>query len=502
MKKARMLSMIGLVLVLLIAAVPAVYADPIPGEGNTDVTVVNTNQNQSASPASVTAFYYNPSGVSELSRLANIPSRGSYTFLASDATLGDNWNGSMVVQSDSELAAIASIGYTNGNASDSLTGGAYSGFSAGSTEMYIPFAVRAANVFSRITVQNTEDTPTTIHMAYINRNGGVDFANQIDTLPGLGSKTYDLHVPGGAVPNLANTPYWAANGDWTGGVKITTDGGKKIVAVSTAHWNDYAVAYNGLSTGAAENFIPSAARRYDAVQGWRELTQVIVQCVATSPCNVVIDFVNASTGATDLSLSKNGVPAGASVGANTRAGGDWPASQYQTALGDAWVGSAIARSTNGTNVAVVAFSVRQGQKLAGGYSGANTGNAGQQNFLPVVNQKHVSGTGSCPASNPDANWRQYSLIRIQNPTSNNATNVDIYYFNPDGTLRFQELDKTVQARKSYNRNTRVDCATIVLGNNWTGSMYINSDRPLVAVAENILSAPTGSLMDSYNSYAK
>ena len=64
-------------------------------------------------------------------------------------------------------------------------------------------------------------------------------------------------------------------------------------------------------------------------------------------------------------------------------------------------------------------------KLAVGFGGAGAANAGLQTFLPAVYKKGVCDGGF--------NWPKFSIIRIQNPTSNNATNVDIYYYNPNGS---------------------------------------------------------------------
>ena len=68
----------------------------------------------------------------------------------------------------------------------------------------------------------------------------------------------------------------------------------------------------------------------------------------------------------------------------------------------------------------------------------------------------------------------------------------------DGSQAFQELDRTIQAGKSLNRNTRVNCSEIPLGGNWTGSIYVRSDQPLVAVIENLWG---NAEMAAYNSYS-
>lgn len=497
MKKMRVFAVMMLVVMVLLAAVPAYAADPNPGEGNTDVVVTNTNQNTSAPPANVTAIYYNQSGVVEYSRNRSVNSRGSYNFKAADALLGDNWKGSMVVQSDAELAAVAEIHWTGGSKSDGKEADAYTGYAQGASEFSFPFVVRAPNAqYTVLTVQNTEDSAVTIQMTYINRDGVVDFQNISDTIPAFGSKSYAMNQPGvNNVPNLANTSYWTQNNNtWTGAVKVTALNSKKIAAVAGNYWQQYSVAYNGLVRGSTTSYVSSAERRFDASLGWRGFSVIAVQCAATTTCNAAIDFVNATTGATNLTLTRS-INAGAAIGANTRSGGDFDPNLYANALGDAWAGSVVVRSTNGTNLSVIAYSIRPGTNVAGGTSAASSQDGGLETFLPAVYQKNTQNV-SCPSS--DSAWTTFSLIRIQNPGTVNANNVDIYYFNLDGSQAYQELDRTIQAGKSLNRNTRVNCNEIPLGGNWTGSIYIHSDQPLVAVTENLWG---NAEMAAYNGYS-
>ncbi|MCS6844730.1 MAG: hypothetical protein NZ528_10510 [Caldilineales bacterium] len=484
MKKTRLFSLIGVALLLVLTALPAFAADPNPGSGNTDVVVVNTNQNTSASPADVTAVYYNVNGGIEYQRPVQINPRGQFIFRAADTTLGDNWIGSMVLQSDYELAAIAEITWTGGSSADGTTAGAYRGYAFGATTMYLPYIVRAPNAqFTRVTVQNTTPDTATIRMEYFNRDGVKDFTID-DTIPGLGSKTYAMNQPGGKVPDLMATSYAAARGNWTGGMKITSLNGKEIAAVATNHWQQYAVAYNGTSSGATRQFVPSVSRRYvdppTISSNWREFTIINAQCLeASGSCAVKIEYFDAFTGNKVLELNRT-IVAGAALGANTRAGGDFDPSVFNP-LGNNFAGSAIVSTTNNTQIAVVVQSIRPFTNVAYSTSGANASEAGTETFLPAVYQRNTAGT-SCAA---DAQWTTFSLIRIQNPTNNNANDVDIYYFNQNGSQALAQLNNTIQAGKSLNRNTRVMCNEITLGGNWTGSVYIRSDQPLVAVVENV-----------------
>jgi len=498
MKKLRLFSVLSMVLVLLMTAVPAFAADPDPGSGNTDVVVVNTNQDTGAVDADVTALYYDTGGTVVYNRNRPIPSRGSFAFLAADTTLGDGWEGAMILQSDYELAANAEITWEGGSSTDGITAGSYRGYAFGATEMYLPFVVYAPNAqFTRVSIQNTEDTAASITMEYINRDGDTDFTFN-DTLQGLASKTYDMHAPGSLIPVWANSNYFNTNGFWGGALKITSTSNKEIAAVATNHWAQWAVSFNGAGSGASTNYIPSVERRCTTCMPhntgtYQGFSVIIAQCLeASTDCNVEIDYVNSQTGTVDGTLTRTLSP-GAALGANTKGGGDFDSQWFETNLGKdqgtPWVGSAIVSTSNNTDVAVIAYTIRPGTKIAGSTSGANASDGGAETFLPAI----YASSESCP---PGSDWTKYSLIRIQNPTTTDA-NVDIYYFDRDGNQDFLE-SFTVQAEKSFNRNTRVHCADIPLGTNWEGSVYIDSDQPVVAVSETIWGSTK---MNAYNGYS-
>ena len=357
----------------------------------------------------------------------------------------------MVVQSDADLAAVAEIHRTGGSFSDHKEADAYTAYAQGASDFYFPFVVRAPNAqFTALTVQNTEDSNTTIQMTYINRDGVIDFQNIQDTIPAFGSKTYTTNQPGvNGVPNLAQTPYFAQNGNWSGAVKVTALNGKKIAAVASNYWQQWSVVYNGLMSGATQSYVPSAERRVDATAGWRGFSVIVVQCASTTPCNAAISFVDSATGQTNLTLTGT-MNAGAAITTNTRSGGEFDPNQIAIALGNAWAGSVVVRSTNSTNLAVIAYSIRPANNQAGGTSAATTVDGGIETFLPAVYQKNTQNV-SCPSS--DAAWTTFSIVRIQNPGTLNATNVDIYYFNLDGSQALQELDRQILAGKSLPSHT-------------------------------------------------
>ena len=416
--------------------------------------------------------------------------------------------GSSLAVGSQDQAVIVESRYSGGGYGDGSAAVAYTAFDAGSAAMHLPYAVYSPDPvthaepfvqYSRFTVQNTATSAASLELKYINRDGVTDFT-RADTLEGNSSRTYDLRYPMGAVPDLTQTSYYntqcgtSAGCNWTGAVKVAATSGQLITAVLTNYWRLYVAAYNGASSGAQQVFAPSVERRCTDCNpnagSWQGFSITIVQNLGNSNANVTLRYLNATTGNEDLIISGQTITPNAAKGFNTRSGGNVAASVYSV-LGGAWAGAVIVESNQ--PVAVAQMTLRPDNNVAGAYTGVHSGLASTNTYLPAVYQKNTTYT-SCPSS--EDQWDQYSILRIQNPTTSNANDVDIYYYSQDGALTFQELNLTIAAGKSLSRNTRNHCATISLGGNWAGSVRIQSDQPLTAVAETLKS---GQWMASYNS---
>lgn len=508
---------LALVLVLALTITPVMAdtdADPNPGNGNTDVVIMNMG----STAADATAIYYSTSGNPEYTANTNLAAKGSYRFAASAATpLGDNWRGSMVVQSAGEVAAVAEIIWVNGSSADGTTADAYTGFSAGATTMYIPYAVYSPNSqFTLFSIQNTESASANIRLTFRNRNGGQDLQIN-DTLPALGSKNFDVR----SYPQLQQTTFWQNNCNvgqcfWSGAVQVESTNGRKLTAAATNHWTQYAAAYSGVASGAPRSYVSSVERRcsdctwapYQGQNGsWQGLSVVTVQCLSTTTaCQVQMQFVGQTATMANLTLPTKTVAPGAAVAASTRAGNDYDQNLFSVLRNSSdpagqafWAGSVIASTTNNTPIAVVAYNQRPIDNIATGSAGAGAANAGLSTYIPAAYKRGVCDGGF--------NWQRFSIIRIQNPTTNNATDVDIYYYNRNGTLAASELNRTINAGQALTRHTRVDCSSLAgLGNNWEGSVYVQANQPLVAVAEtyqNAFNNPSygASWAAGYNGYS-
>jgi len=486
MKRTQLVTLMGLLLVAMLLATPVLAAapdaDPNPGTGSADVTVMNID----AGTASVTAEYYNQDGTLAKTRPLNLNGMGSAQLKASESGLPENWKGSMILSSTTEVASIATIHWIGNPVGDGIEADSYEGFTTGSTRMNAPFAVYAPNAqYTVLAVQNTEGVAATITMKYYNREGVLDRTIS-DSIPANGQKTYDLHTPGDKIPVWSSIPFFQTYNHWTGAVVIETGAAnQKVAAVANNFWPTHSVAYNASSSGATKLFIPSVERRQilPTILGF---SQIIVQNLGGSPTDLTFKFVNKDTQNVDQTISVLNVAAGAAIGCNTRIGSNCSASQVQ-ALGDSWVGSVVVESSS-QQVTAISYSVRPRDAQAGGTTAASLSNAGNSVYLPEVYRVGV-----------DPNWTVWSLLRLQNVTANSAS-VEVRFINRDGTeVAAARQNITIPGEKSSNFNLRWDAPLAVLGSNWSGGVYIISGQPLAAVVENLWVLNE---MAAYNGYAK
>jgi hypothetical protein len=489
MKRAKLLTLVSVLLLVALAAVPAFAADPNPGKGSTDVTVMNTEGGSS----SVTAEYYNQNGTLANQKSANLNALGAGVFKASDSGLPDNWRGSMIVSSTTDVAAVATLFWKQNPAGDGIEADSYSGFSTGADRMNIPFAVYAPNAqYTVLTVQNTGSAVASITMKYYNRDGALDFTIT-DSVPVNGQTTYDLHTPGPKVPVWSTSSFFTTNGVWTGAVVITTGAaGQTIAAVANNFWPKYSAAFNA-STGnnVTKWFIPSVERRLLGTGATAPdqlgFSVITVQNAGTVATNLTFKFINAGTQTVDATITYNNLQPGAAIGCNTRIGAQCDAGLVAT-LGTAWAGSATVESS-AAPITAMSFTLRPRDDEAVGTTAASAGNAGPSTYLASV---HRVGSGD--------NFTLWSLLRIQNVTTSDANGVVVKFLNRDGTeVAAARQTINIGAGKSSNFNLRYTAALAVLGSDFNGTVQITSPQPLAAVVENLWNL---SQMASYNGYSK
>jgi len=492
MKRTQLVTLMGLLLVAMLLATPVLAAapdaDPDPGTGSADVTVMNTD----ASTASVTAEYYNQNGTLANQRTLSLNGLGSAQFKASESGLPGNWKGSMILSSTTEVASIATIHWIGNPVGDGIEADSYSGFSSGSTRMNLPFVVYAPNAqYTMFAVQNTGTIAANITMKYYNRDGGLDFT-KADTIPTNGQASYDMHTPGAKVPVWSDAPFYTSKGYWGGAVVIETTS-STVAVVANNFWPAYSVAYNASSAGGRKLFVPSVERRL--LNGGATAPEqlgfsvITVQNLGSGPTNLTFTFISGKTQTVDATIPVLNVAPGAAIACNTRIGAPQCDPTLVASLGDTWVGSVVIESSS-EDVAAISFTMRVRDGEGVSTTAVFASNAGASTFLPEVYQV---GSGSA--------WTVWSLLRLQNVSSSDANGVQVRFLNRDGSeIMAARQTVDIGAGKSKNYNLRYESPFAPLGGNWSGSVQIVSPQPpLSAVVENLWDVRE---MAAYNGYSR
>jgi len=444
-----------------------------PGSGNTDVYVMDT----SGSGASVVVDYYPyNSATSAGQKSITLNAYGSVEILSSDGEvgLGDGFRGTAVVASNTEVAVSAIAKWPN-----STRAGAYTGFQEGAQTQYMPFLNYQPNVRDwSLAVFNVGGSATAITMTYFNRAGDQDFVLN-DTIPAGQQGYYDSAVGGTGVPTWSNSTFYTTNGYWTGGIKIEADGtDDRIVAVMTHHYKNYSGQYGGISSGDSTIFVPYLARRLKNSGATRVVgSNVSIQNLSGATAVVTTTFIDNQTEAISLVIVDT-IPAYSLAAFNTIVGGPThPASEFNAleryppanSGTDEWVGSAIVES-DGAELAVVLTTLRLSENNMGQYAAGGMSAAATECFYPA-------GFRIGPTTT-------YNQIRLQNPGTTDATDVDFHFYNRSGTETTVAAftNRTINAEKSYATLLKLTDFD-ALGTNWTGGIRITSDQPLICTTD-------------------
>lgn len=460
-----------------------------PGSGNTDVYVMDT----SGSGAAVVVDYYPyNSSTSAGQKTVTLNAYGSVEILSSDGDvgLGDGFLGTAIVASDVQVAAVAVAKWpTNTRA------GAYKGFEQGASTQNLPFLIYTPNVRDwSLAVFNVGSSETTISMTYYNRAGALDFVIS-DTIPAGQQGYYDSAAGGPTIPTWTDSSFYNTNGTWSGAIVIETDETEdRIAAVMTHHYRTYSAQYGSIATGDSTVFVPYVARRSRNSGALKIVaSNLSIQNLTGATTVVTTTFIDNVSGSTDLVLVDTIDPYSL-VSFNTLAGGQTHLRSEFFALDrtppadsgtDTWVGSAIVES-DGADLAVVVSTLRKeedvfGQYAAGGQSGAST-----ECFYPA-------GFRVGPST-------KYNQVRLQNPGTTDATDVDFYFYDRDGTETTVAAygDLTIEGEKSKGYLLKAPDLS-ALGTNWVGGFRITSDQPLLCTTDLLMDTKTR--MASYEATA-
>lgn len=319
---------------------------------------------------------------------------------------------------------------------------------------------------TNFTVQNLDPAEAAnVHADYVSQSGAIS-AYKDKTISSLGSDGFPISDSG--LPD-----------NWIGSVVVSAD--KKIVAFAQMIWEGgnpgdgttsdgkTAGAYNGFEAGAAKLYLPSLASR-DA-----QFSRVSVQSAAEPSTTETVAFsikFYDRDGALTHTINDN-VYKGAQKTYSLS-----PADMAD--LGGNWLGSAVVEATDGTSPLAAAATMHW-RLYAAGYSAVPSG--GTKVYLPSATRRIPTGV----------TWLQYTGVVVQNLNATTAANVTVTWYDRDGTQLHQFVDP-IPANSAHGYNSRfVDTSQVPdsskatlaadLGDNWNGSVVIESDGPdIIAVA--------------------
>lgn len=485
----------------------ALAADADPGTITTDVFVMGL-QDSPATTQVVAEYWPEGGAVSpdvQLSR--DLTGWGGYEFKANQSGLSSPWTGSVIVSADSEVAALGEMQISDGSAPDGMRAGYYNGFSEPATTLYFPYAVFAKaggtgdiTQYSRFSVQNTSSAATSVDITYIDRDG-TTYGPYTDSIPGYGTNTYDLTDSSSAgVPDFTATAYWAANGNWTGGIIIEAN--DPVAAALLNTWKNYSASYSAIASGGETIYLTNVERKlFDATSAstgkWEGLTSIIVQNFdLNNSVGITVTFYSKETGLTRSFTDT--LAAGGAHGYNTRTGADTPGGSgfYEdltywddipTAANSStadwsdgytlWVGSAVIEGDPGANIAASVFNVKMRQATSAMY--ASVSDADQAYTLAFPTGWRRRNTAS----------DRWNLLRVMNVGTTGATDVDFYFYNEDGTLAMSYPDQVASQYSIVDGMNLKNAALFgTLGDTWNGTIVVTSDQPIVGTSDMLWSA--------------
>jgi hypothetical protein len=321
------------------------------------------------------------------------------------------------------------------------------------------------------TVQNLGGAETTVVAQYVNQSGVVDA--EIDKVIGA----------------LASEGFPAADSGlddgWAGSVVISA--GENIAAFGQALWTNSALdpsearyrtagAYNGFQEGANTLYLPSLAKR-DGAQLSRISVQSAVAPNTGTPGDVAftIEFYDRDG---NLSHTYNGTTKEAAQATINLA----DISQ----LTSPWLGAAVITADDPSDL-LAAVATTHWTNYSAAYSAVAGG--GTKVALPSATRRNPQGDASVEQ---DPDWVQYTAVVVQNLDAGTPSNVTVTWYDRDGTELYSFND-TISANSAKGYNTRFiqtsnvpDADKTPLGNalgpDWNGSVVIDADTDVVAVA--------------------
>ena len=344
-------------------------------------------KNLDASPAeNAQIVYYNQDGsVAGTLDLPTIPANGSVTYATIEG-VGDGFDGSAVINSANQLAAIVNV-CANGLCG---MGASYTAFSSGDTSANLPLIMRNNSGFNTLfNVQNVGSGPANVTVNYSNNT------SESATIQPNAAATFD-QAGNGSLGNI-----------FIGSAVVTSD--VPVVATVLEQGTSTLFGYDGFRTADASN---SPVMPLVNANNSGFITGVQIQNTGNVDTNVTVSYTPSSAGAActeTKSITANGGSATFALDAfsSTNAG-------ENCADGATFIGSArVTANSAGQPLVAIVNQLNLGSNKGAAYGAFNPANGSSVVELPLIMDRN-SGF-----------WTGYSITNV----GNKATNITCSYTN-------------------------------------------------------------------------
>jgi len=404
--------------------------------------------NLEGTAADITLIYYSQETGLEVARVDDtIAANSSKTYFPLSG-VDDGFNGSMVIESTTQVAAIANLITTDGS-----YGAATTGFGSNeiSTDFSLPLVMCNNSGFNTFfNIQNAGTDDATVEIEYLPGSNGKSGVTESVTLKPGAAKTFD-QTEGSDTKDCADLK--DASGRFIGGAQITSD--QPVVAsVMQLNTGSFKIlmGYNGFATGSPEISLPLVMANNSGFY-----TGIQIQNVGASNTNVTVDYAANTAGSFNPSNDTcNNLGPGDSC-TFIQASGKWTG-KYNGA----------AKITNSTDQNLVAI-VNQVSPGGGGFGPFGTAYEG---FDPAASTSNIS-TPLVMANNSG----YYTGIQVQNVGDSACADITIDYgpnVAPGGT--FNPVNEVFDLTAGTSKTIIQDSIPSKNGgnNDWTGKKYIGS----------------------------
>jgi hypothetical protein len=313
-------------------------------------------QNLAASTASIVISFINPDGTQAGTTNDTIPANGSKTYFPLSG-VSAGFNGSAVVSSDQQVAAVVNVLGNNGAA-----GASYIGFSAGANNLQVPLLMKDNYGYNTwFKVQNVGNAATNITVNY--SDGGSASANNVQ-------------------PNAAATFDQAleTHGQTVFAATISASGGQPIAATVIEENPATMFAYNSFTGGSTGPVMPLInANNYGYITG------VQIKNGSGSASTVTISYTPsfAGTACTETQTIPGNQSATFALGAFST--GLPPGATSTCALGATFVGSGrVTGNSANADLTVIVNQLNNSVGTGEAYGGFNLSSATSKVVMPLI----------------------------------------------------------------------------------------------------------------------